>query len=127
MQRFKVSALNLCSSMKLVHGLLMLQDCFKGVIGADTMGDSCKPETKAFDLALQRCSADPRHTAMIEDSVKNLRTAKGLGMTTVLVASATMHEEGAAGSDLSACADAVIAELTLKNLRAAAPQLWHKA
>ena len=127
MQTFKASTLTLCSSMELMDALLMLQDCFKGVIGADTMGDSCKPETKAFDLAFQRCSADPRHTAMIEDSVKNLRTAKGLSMTTVLVASATMHEEGAAETDLSACADAVIAELSLKDLQTAAPQLWHKA
>ncbi len=90
------------------------------------MGDSCQPETKAFDLALQRCSADPRHTAMIEDSIKKLRTAKGLGMTTVLIASATMHEEGAAERNPSACADAVIAELTLDCLQAAAPQLWDR-
>ena len=88
------------------------------------MGESCKPEKKAFKLALQRCSGDPRCTAMIEDSVKNLRTAKALGMTTVLVASATSHEEGATPSDLEACVDAVVSELSLQQFQEAVPQMW---
>ncbi len=90
------------------------------------MGESCKPEGKAFELALQRCSADPCHTAMVEDSVTNLRTAKALGMTTVLVASATTHEEGATSSDLQACADGVVTELTIQHLQKAVPHLWKK-
>ncbi len=100
------------------------QDCFRGVIGADTMGESCKPEAEAFALALQRCSAEPCRTAMIEDSLKNLRTAKALGMTTVLVDSATTHEEGATPSEVEACADAVVTELTLQQLQKAVPDLW---
>ncbi len=88
------------------------------------MRESCKPEGKAFELALQRCSADPYRTAMIEDSVKNLRTAKALGMTTVLVASATTHEEGATSSDLETCADGVVTELTTQQFQKAFPQLW---
>ena len=104
----------------------VLQDCFRGVIGADAMGESCKPERKAFEVARQRCSADPCRTAMIEDSVKNLRTAKALGMTTVLVASATTHEEGASASDLEAYVDAHVSELTAQQLRNALPQLWDR-
>ena len=90
------------------------------------MGESCKPEGKAFELALQRCSADPCRTAMIEDSVKNLRTAKALGMTTVLVASATTQEEGATHSDLEACTDAVVTDLTTHQFQKAVPQLWKR-
>lgn len=106
--------------------LLLLQKCFKGVIGADTMGESCKPELEAFHKALQRCSADPHHTAMFEDSVKNLRTAKQTGMTTVLVASATTHEEKATQSDLKACADAVVSGLSMQEFQKAVPQLWKR-
>ena len=58
--------------------LILLHGCFKELEGADTVGKICKPEVKAFDLVLQRCSADPYHTAMVKDSVKNLRTAKEL-------------------------------------------------
>lgn len=102
----------------------MMQDQFKGVIGADTMGKSCKPEAAAFDAALHRTSSHPRYTAMVEDSVKNLRTAKSLGMTTVLVAGATTHEEAATQSDLDACVDAVVSQLTHKDFQNKVPQLW---
>ena len=104
----------------------VLQDCFRGVIGADAMGNSCKPEGEAFKVALQRCSAHPSRTAMIEDSAKNLRTAKALGMTTVLVASTTTHEEGASASDLEACVDATVSELTVPQLQSALWQLWDR-
>ena len=57
------------------------------------MGDVCKPEPAAFRKALQVSGADPRSTAMFEDSFKNLQTAKQLGMTTVLVAGETAAEE----------------------------------
>ena len=90
------------------------------------MGESCKPEATAFQRALQRCAADPRRTAMVEDSLKNLRTAKALGMTTVLVASATTHEEGANPSDVEACADAVVTELNLQQFQKAVPHLWRR-
>ena len=58
--------------------LILLHGCVKGIEGADIMGKSCKPELMAFDLVLQRCSADPYHTAVVKDSVKNFRTAKEL-------------------------------------------------
>lgn len=90
------------------------------------MGGSCKPEAIAFELALQRCSADPCCTAMIEDSVKNLTTAKALCMITVLVASATTHEEGATPSDVEASVDAVVSELSVQQFQRALPQLWNR-
>ena len=88
------------------------------------MGESCKPEAAAFDAALKCTSTPPHQTAMVEDSVKNLRTAKSLGMTTVLVAGATTHEEAATQSDLDACVDAVVSHLTQEELQMKVPQLW---
>ena len=58
------------------------------------MGDCCKPEKAAFEIALEISGADPSQTAMFEDSFKNLRTAKELGMTTVLLNGETAVEEG---------------------------------
>ena len=88
------------------------------------MGESCKPEAAAFDAALHRTSSHPRHTAMVEDSVKNLRTAKSLGMMTVLVAGATTHEEAATQNDLAACVDAIVSHLRQEEFQKKVPQLW---
>ena len=88
------------------------------------MGGSCKPEAAAFAAALHCSSSVPSRTAMIEDSVKNLHTAKSLGMTTVLVAGATTHEEAATQSDLDACVDAVVLDLSQEEFQREVPQLW---
>ena len=88
------------------------------------MEESCKPEAAAFDAALHSTCSHPRHTAMVEDSVKNLRTAKSLGMMTVLVAGATTHEEAATQSDLDACVDAVVLDLSQEEFQREVPQLW---
>lgn len=76
----------------------LTQGCFQGVIGADTMGNEAKPSPAAFHRAFAAAGVDsPGHqVAMFEDSLKNLRTAKALGLTTLLVGSATAAEEGAA-------------------------------
>lgn len=70
-----------------------LQGIFDGVIGAHAMGDICKPQPGAFQTALKSSGADPSKTAMFEDSFKNLRTAKSLGMTTVFITGETAKEE----------------------------------
>ena len=106
--------------------LILWQDCFMGVIGADSMGSSCKPEMAAFGVALQHAGADPGRTAMFEDSVKNLRAAKeSLGMTTLLVTGATAAEEGATGGAL-ACCDAIVPVLHEAEVRTALPGLWQQ-
>ena len=61
-----------------------MQGIFEGVIGAYSMGDVCKPEHAAFQKAIDICGADPKNIAMFEDSFKNLRTAKELGMASLL-------------------------------------------
>lgn len=61
------------------------------------MGDSAKPSHDAFRVALAAAGEAPGpHIAMFEDSLKNLRTAKALGLTTLLVGSATAAEEAGA-------------------------------
>lgn len=70
-----------------------MQGVFDGIIGADSMGDVCKPELAAFQRAVEISGANPASTAMFEDSFKNLQTAKSLGMTTVMVAGETAAEE----------------------------------
>lgn len=65
------------------------------------MGDVCKPEKAAFQRAFEISGADPSTSAMFEDSFKNLRTAKALGMTTILVAGETAAEENVTKCALS--------------------------
>ncbi|KAL3151349.1 hypothetical protein ABBQ38_013182 [Trebouxia sp. C0009 RCD-2024] len=78
---------------KLALETLQLQDCFEGVFGADFMGPHAKPDAEAFQKVIAHTGASPLATAMFEDSLRNLRQAKSLGMTTVLIQSKTMLEE----------------------------------
>ncbi len=88
------------------------------------MGDTCKPEPAAFKIALKHIGANPASTAMFEDSVKNLRTAKALGITTLLIAGPTALEEGASTSaDLQHC-DGIVSSLSEAEVRRALPNLW---
>ena len=59
-----------------------------------------------------------------EDSFKNLKAAKAVGMTTVFVRGATMGEEGVDAAELDAAADVVIPSVTLPALRDAFPALF---
>lgn len=93
---------------------------FAGIVGADSMGTRCKPDEEVFRRAFARAGVDPRYTCMFEDSVKNLETAKKLGLYTVLVDGKTRHEEG---KPLS-CVDAIVADCTLDAVKAAIPHLW---
>lgn len=45
----------------------------------------CKPDKESFELVLERIGAKPFETIMVEDSMKNIRMAKALGMRTILV------------------------------------------
>lgn len=103
--------------------LLGISHHFKGVFGAASMGDSCKPDEEAFRGVLESIGADPRSTAMFEDSFKNLVAAKSLGISTVFIQSDTAREEGVNDSQLETV-DAVVADVTEDQLRAQAPWLW---
>mmetsp|Transcript_23374 Transcript_23374/g.47718 ORF Transcript_23374/g.47718 Transcript_23374/m.47718 type:complete len:247 (-) Transcript_23374:1712-2452(-) len=45
----------------------------------------CKPEKDAFELVLKAVGASPESCVMVEDSMKNIRIAKSMGMKTILV------------------------------------------
>lgn len=57
------------------------------VFGVDDVLPACKPEVAAFQKVMDAVGVkDPSECVMVEDSMKNIRVAKSLGMGTVLVA-----------------------------------------
>mmetsp|Transcript_27624 Transcript_27624/g.78161 ORF Transcript_27624/g.78161 Transcript_27624/m.78161 type:complete len:239 (-) Transcript_27624:388-1104(-) len=106
------------------HARLALRDMglegfFAGIIGADFMEPNAKPQRAAFEAVLAHIGAEPHACMMFEDSVKNLRTCKEMGMQTVLVAGETAKEEGAEVQRLvdEGVANFVIADCTEKEVR----------
>lgn len=95
---------------------------FDGVLGADFLGEVCKPESSAFAKVLAHTGCDPHRTVMFEDSLRNLVTAKALGIRCVLVGDTTVAEEttdpGLAAADR--VLDARIPHCTLTHVRACA-------
>lgn len=45
----------------------------------------CKPDQSSFELVLKKVGALPEQCIMVEDSMKNIRAAKSLGMKTILI------------------------------------------
>mmetsp|Transcript_19488 Transcript_19488/g.29410 ORF Transcript_19488/g.29410 Transcript_19488/m.29410 type:complete len:163 (-) Transcript_19488:165-653(-) len=45
----------------------------------------CKPDKSSFELVLNKVGALPEQCIMVEDSMKNIRAAKSLGMKTILI------------------------------------------
>lgn len=105
--------------------LLNLEGIFEGIVGADSLGQHCKPEVEAFNIAVAISGADPLHTAMFEDSFKNLQTAKAVGMTTVLLSGETAVEESVTSARLEGVVDAVVSSVTESELKRTLPSLWH--
>lgn len=58
---------------------------FDAVYGIEQMRFHPKPQTRAFRHLLHDHSLDARRCVLVEDSTENLRTARRLGMKTVLV------------------------------------------
>ena len=81
-------------------------------------------ELAAFERVVALTGCDPAATVMFEDSLKNLVTAKSLGMRTVLVGGATLAEEG---GQVGSTVDAHVSVCGLDAVRAALPQLWPQA
>jgi putative hydrolase of the HAD superfamily len=45
----------------------------------------CKPDVGSFRLVLEKVGVGPEQCIMVEDSMKNIRVAKSMGMKTILV------------------------------------------
>jgi putative hydrolase of the HAD superfamily len=68
-----------------VLGMLGVDEHFEQVIGIEDVGLLNKPYRVAYERVLNRLDAWGPECIMVEDSARNLRPAKALGMTTVLV------------------------------------------
>ncbi|ANQ85986.1 putative hydrolase [Azoarcus olearius] len=65
--------------------LMGIRRCFSGVAGIEQLHFHPKPGIRAYRTLLHDYRLDPRRCVMIEDTAANLRTARRLGMRTVLV------------------------------------------
>jgi len=111
-------------ALEALHALELDPALFRGVLGSEAMGDRCKPELAAFERVVALTGCDPAATVMFEDSLKNLITAKAMGMRTVLIGGATAAEEGGCHTLIGATVDAQVEVCSLDAVRAALPQLW---
>jgi len=68
-----------------VLGVLGVLEHFEDVVGIEDVGLRNKPYQEAYERVLVRLDAWGPECIMVEDSARNLRPAKALGMTTVLV------------------------------------------
>ncbi len=96
-----------------VLAALDLSDCFQGIIDLRSNGFISKPNPQAYRQALALAGGcEPEACLLVEDSPRNLRPAREMGFTTVLVsAQAAMPE-----------ADYTIGQLA--ELKQALPALW---
>jgi putative hydrolase of the HAD superfamily len=68
-----------------VLGALGVADCFEQVIGIEEVGLRNKASRDGYECTLALLGAEGDECIMVEDIVSNLRPAKALGLTTVLV------------------------------------------
>jgi len=68
-----------------VLGHLGLTDLFEEVFHIHSFGFAPKPDPVGFERMIAAHGLDPAATAFFEDSERNLKPAKDLGMTTVMV------------------------------------------
>jgi putative hydrolase of the HAD superfamily len=101
------------------------------VFSVEDVMPACKPEAAAFDHVLSSVGSTASQCVMIEDSMKNVRAAKAIGMRTVLV-TGTGHNKAASEATKPGDApvasdpavDASIAQCA--ELEAALPFLWQQ-
>ena len=55
------------------------------VFGVTDVLPHCKPDVGSFNHVLQHCNVKLSECIMVEDSMKNIRAAKALGMCTILI------------------------------------------
>lgn len=75
----------------------------------------CKPSTDAMEHALKLANINPQRTIFFDDSVRNIRSGKRIGLHTVLVG--TSHRVKGADHALE----------NIHNIREALPELWEDA
>ena len=78
---------------------LALTDMFDGVFALEDADLIPKPDPRTFARMTERFGVDASSAAFFEDTVKNLKPAKAIGMTTVLVGVEAIATPGAATAD----------------------------
>lgn len=113
---------------------LGLEDCFEDIICFETLNPTktseepencrdelpqtpilCKPFENAFQHAFKTAGINPQKTLFFDDSIRNLQTAKNLGLHTVWVGSCQKTH----GVDYSL--------ESIHNMKEALPELWEAA
>jgi putative hydrolase of the HAD superfamily len=74
--------------------LLQIDDLFDAVFSIEGAGFSPKPDARGFYRLLHAQGLTPGRCVMVEDSLGNLKTAKRLGMKTVLIGPAPLRVAG---------------------------------
>jgi putative hydrolase of the HAD superfamily len=78
---------------------LALTDLFDGVFALEDADLIPKPDPRTFARMTKRFGVDAASAAFFEDTVKNLKPAKAIGMTTVLVGAEAVVSPDAATAD----------------------------
>ncbi len=76
-----------------VLDLLGIRHHFERIVDVRDIGYESKPQPAAYRRICHLLNVRPEECAIVEDSVRNLRPAKAMGMTTVLVGDGR-HEPG---------------------------------
>lgn len=74
-----------------VLDVMGIRGLFDAVVGIEALDFQPKPSMAAYRCIIRRYRLNPRRCIMIEDTAVNLRTARRLGMRTVLVGRGTRH------------------------------------
>ncbi|GAX25614.1 putative hydrolase of the HAD superfamily [Fistulifera solaris] len=82
----------------------------------------CKPEKEAFETIFQRIKVSPEECIMVEDSMKNIRCAKQLGMKTIFVVGKGQDDKILNPSEKDPAVDAVVE--TVEQLKDKLGALW---
>eukprot|EP00929_Paragymnodinium_shiwhaense_P060464 TRINITY_DN30194_c0_g1_i3.p1 TRINITY_DN30194_c0_g1~~TRINITY_DN30194_c0_g1_i3.p1 ORF type:complete len:223 (-),score=58.50 TRINITY_DN30194_c0_g1_i3:134-802(-) len=101
------------------------------VFAVEDVLPACKPQPEAFQQVLNAVGSSPGRALMVEDSMKNIRACKSLGMWTVLIDEACDGKLGGEAALLGDIPDrddpAVdVAISNINQLRSALPGLWEK-
>jgi len=93
---------------------LGIEDCFEGIIDIHQVAPACKPLPEAFQKALMVAGEDQAARCIfIDDSPRNLLTARELGFFTILVGSNLPHPSAHRSILHLADLPAVLSELNL--------------
>ena len=74
--------------------MLGIDDCFDGIVDIYALEHYCKPKLEAYHLALKLSgTSNTDSCAMLDDSARNLSSAKKMGFFTVLVGNNGTHSD----------------------------------